>query len=281
MRMSDLSHNTSGHEVNSYNSENDEVNFSSTATLPKILYKYRDWNNPYHQRILRDNKLYFASPRTFEDELDCKGLESFPPKEKLFDFFHELSNQKGMEMTELQKFRFATYWSQNSLLANPQELRKKIEYYDNQFYDLYGVCSLTEVPYNRSMWKKYSDNYKGICIGFDGSKLNDIAGEEGPVIYTIHKPLIKFMQDSDMTEHFKRVYFKEQKWSFEHEYRLAKMWKDKPQEEERNISMLSGTIVEIILGCNISAQNKSEITQLVRQKYSGVEIKQMETPLQG
>lgn len=280
MRVSDLILNTSKQEFNGYNKENGRVNFSLTAKFPKILYKYRDWNNEYHQRILMDNKLYFASPRTFEDELDCNGLESFTPKEKLFDFFYELSKQDGQKMTELQRCRFASYWCKYSPLANPNELRKLIEYYNNQFYDLYGVCSLTEIPDNPNMWKKYSDNYKGICIGFDGSKLSDIAGEGGPVNYTIHKPLIKFMQDSNMTEHFKRVYCKEQTWSFEQEYRLAKMWETKPSDEERNIPMLPDTIVEVILGCDISAQNKMEIIQLVTQKYPGVEIKQMGTFLQ-
>lgn len=243
--------------------------------LPKILYKYRTWNKELHRKILKENKLYFASPKCFEDELDCKGLESFPPQNKLFEFFYELSKQKGMEMTDLQRCRFATYWSQNSPLANPEELKKLIEYYDNQFYNLYGVCSLTEDPNNQHMWNKYSDNYKGICIGFDAEKLIEIAGEGGPVIYTPHKPLINFMQDFNVIEHFKRVYCKEQKWSFEKEYRLAKMWGTKPSDEDRNIPMLSDTIVKVILGYSISENNKKEIVTFIEQKYPKVEIMQL------
>ena len=58
---------------------------------PKILYKYRDWNNLCHREIIQSNKIYFASPASFEDELDCNVPESFPNKEELPSFFWGMS----------------------------------------------------------------------------------------------------------------------------------------------------------------------------------------------
>ena len=54
---------------------------------PSILYKYRNWSNPLHQKILKENKIFLASPRDFEDIYDCNIPEKFPSKDELYDFF--------------------------------------------------------------------------------------------------------------------------------------------------------------------------------------------------
>lgn len=40
--------------------------------LPKVLYKYRDWKNRFHRRITKNNEIYFASPKDFNDPFDCR-----------------------------------------------------------------------------------------------------------------------------------------------------------------------------------------------------------------
>ena len=35
-------------------------------THPNILYKYRNWDNELHKKVLTDNILYMASPRDFD-----------------------------------------------------------------------------------------------------------------------------------------------------------------------------------------------------------------------
>lgn len=40
--------------------------------LPRVLYKYRDRKNRYHRRIIRNNEIYFASPKDFNDPFDCR-----------------------------------------------------------------------------------------------------------------------------------------------------------------------------------------------------------------
>ncbi len=48
---------------------NREVVTFAEMNLPKILYKYRDWNNHFHKTILTERKVYFAQPTSFEDPL--------------------------------------------------------------------------------------------------------------------------------------------------------------------------------------------------------------------
>ena len=61
---------------------------------PDVLYKYRDWSNTLHQEILLDNKVYMASPSSFEDEYDCNVPESFPSLEELPRIYYEKSLSK-------------------------------------------------------------------------------------------------------------------------------------------------------------------------------------------
>lgn len=40
--------------------------------LPEVVYKYRDWNNNFHKKIITNREVFFAAPTSFEDPLDCK-----------------------------------------------------------------------------------------------------------------------------------------------------------------------------------------------------------------
>jgi len=38
---------------------------------PSILYKYRDWEDDYHKRMLTEDEIFFASSEDFNDPFDC------------------------------------------------------------------------------------------------------------------------------------------------------------------------------------------------------------------
>jgi hypothetical protein len=41
--------------------------------MPETLYKYRDWQDKNHRRVISHQEVFFASPNSFEDKLDCKN----------------------------------------------------------------------------------------------------------------------------------------------------------------------------------------------------------------
>jgi len=49
--------------------ENLERNFSTST--PPILYKYRDWDNEFHKRIITNQEIYFSSADQLNDPYDC------------------------------------------------------------------------------------------------------------------------------------------------------------------------------------------------------------------
>src|SRR5258706_15682633 len=48
---------------------------------PDVVYKYRDWKNDFHKRVLLNHELFLSSPKNFNDPFDCKIPLAF---EKLF-----------------------------------------------------------------------------------------------------------------------------------------------------------------------------------------------------
>lgn len=241
-------------------------------THPSVLYKYRDWNNPYHQKILIDNKIYFSAPCEFEDKMDCNVPEKFPEKRELYEIFLEKSIKENPSFTKKEHCEFAEYWKENSPLANPEELQSVIDEFNKKFNARFGVLSVTADSENLEMWNKYADFGRGICIGFDTRKLFSISGGGGEVIYG-DLPVIDFVNDDFTVKHIKNILFKEEKWSFEKEYRLNKIWPNKITKEDRNISLPADCIVEIILGKNISKENETEIIDIVKLKYKNVKIR--------
>jgi len=52
---------------------------------PEIVYKYRDWKNHFHKRLLLNNEIYLSSPKDFNDPFDCRITENynlFTPEEE-------------------------------------------------------------------------------------------------------------------------------------------------------------------------------------------------------
>lgn len=231
-------------------------------TIPKVLYKYRTWSNEYHKTILTENKVYLSSPRDFEDNLDCNVPEVFPSREELFSYFLSISKTKNIHYTPQQHQYFAKHWSVNSPLANPKQLEELVKEYNEKFNDVFGVLSTTANSNREEMWEKYADNHKGLCIGFDTDLLSSVVGGGVPCIYVDKLPIVDFIRDNNDEKIIKKIVYKESKWEFEEEYRLTKMWSTKVSNDVRNIKLPQNTIVEVILGKNMTDEHKKEIKEI-------------------
>ena len=73
----------------------------------KIVYKYRDWKNPFHKKILQENEIYLAAPKDFNDQFDCRISSNFSlltPKEQN-DYINDLAIS-GFYESEKQGYDF-------------------------------------------------------------------------------------------------------------------------------------------------------------------------------
>ena len=235
---------------------------------PKILYKYRDWCNVLHKQIVTEGKLYLASPRDFEDVFDCNIPEKFPEgKRELNNLFLNKAKNEHPLWSRQEKREYARYWSKRSPLANPTLKNKTLEYIRQEDYDSFGILSMTEDCNNDEMWQKYANEHKGFCVGLDAAQLENHTSGSGRINYVEKLPILDFANDSIKTKVLTNILYKEDKWSFEKEYRLFKRWDHRVRTEERIIKIPDNCIIEIILGKNMSDQNKEEIKELVRNRH--------------
>lgn len=69
---------------------------------------------------------------------------------------------------------------------------------------------------NDEMWRKYANNYQGICVGFDTDLLLECVGGDGEVEYVEKLPIIDFAKDDFKLKHIKlkhikNIFYKEEK----------------------------------------------------------------------
>lgn len=247
---------------------------------PLVLYKYRDWSNPFHKKVLVEPSIYLAAPSDFEDPLDCKTPIRYDllADYELFDNYLNESKRLNKHFNTFQKhLDWAGSWFLKSPINDPKRLKEIDDAATKGYDERIGILSLTEDPLNILMWDKYSNHLKGFCVGYNSHLLFRFLGGGRIVEYCKELPIIKPFEEP-FSVHFKRVYHKEDKWSFEKEYRTHKFWPDRASEKERNVRISKECIVEVIFGPNISAEHKQEIENIIKLKLPKVKL--IETKLE-
>lgn len=236
---------------------------------PNLLYKYRDWSNEFHKRLLISNEIYLSSPSEFNDPFDCGILEDWSRldteenKEKFInmylDKFFYLIRESGhtrVEMYELMK----------KDLTNPIEYGKRTDsLIRSSLHYRLGVFSTCVIWSNLLIWSHYAFNHKGFCVGISTEKLiNSInPGAFGYVLYNDNFPSIDpFDFDSDNGA-YKSLFTKAADWKYEQEFRFAKILNHK---NERTVNLHNDSIEEVILGVSISIEHKTEISKICHER---------------
>jgi len=241
--------------------------------LPPILYKYRDWNNPDHKKILTENEVYLSSPVNFEDEFDCKVPIRYDllTDQDIYNKYLLESKNNNKTFSRRQHRQFARDWAKKGLLKD----QKRIKELDNEFFEkfnkVFGVLSLTAIPDNTKMWKKYSAEHTGFCVGFHTIPLLNLSqyfGGGGEVSYSDEFPIIKAFDLIEKKNHH-QIFSKLNKWEFEKEYRLTKI-----NINDRRAKIPAEIYTVIILGAKIPNDSKLEIIRIASNNFHKVNFSQ-------
>ncbi|MGV8112764.1 MAG: DUF2971 domain-containing protein [Lentimicrobium sp.] len=241
--------------------------------LPPILYKYRDWNNPNHKKILTENEIYLASPADFEDEYDCKIPIRYDllTEEEIYDLYFKSSLSMNHHFAEQQHINYALEHQQKGLLLDAERIRELEKCFFDNFNNRFGVLSLTAACDKYAMWDYYANHNKGFCIGFHSlalCKTPNLFSGGGIMHYYDVLPIIKFT-DQNEKKYFYQVHSKLRKWKFEEEYRLTKSL-----TLNRKANIPNEVYAEIILGSCISEVSRQEIIQLAKIKFKNCKVLQ-------
>jgi hypothetical protein len=232
--------------------------------LPEIVYKYRQWSNDYHKRLLTQQEAYLSSPKDLNDPFDCRVTANFgllDTDDKIMDYVKVIGERSRLRLARIgqrpEDFELDLF---DRLKNNSKEEQ---ESWDKQTFlaqdDRYGVFSLSARWDSILMWGHYSASHTGFCVGFDEKMLQDsgLFGRGGLVNYVIDFPSIHPSEDYTPERAFLETFTKAEDWQYECEYRLFKFFKSR--SENRLVKMEMDFYKEIVLGLNFLDGNLPEV----------------------
>ena len=250
---------------------------STRVMAPKVVYKYRDYSNEFHRRLLSHQELYLASPLSFEDVHDCSLEYEVPAKRELFDFYRRHLPAKLLNAPRHEQRRYAKMMAKEGLLTNPEEERKVQRKIDERHFLRFGVLSLSKKYDIDYMWERYGNNHKGFCVGFDTKTLcnSGLFGGGGDVVYYDELPFLHV--DDNVDERIAKSIFSKLRIPYEQEqeYRLTKSWQHEATDADRTKVVPPDSIVSIVLGRDMEEGVKNEIKEIQANLYGAASLTEL------
>lgn len=245
----------------------DNMKFEDDPDLPHELFKYRDWDDKWHKKVLTNRELYLAPPSSFEDIMDCKLQKRYDlmTEQDMYKLYLKTSKREHPERSRGEHRKYASDWTKKSPLKDKKYIKEQQEIHYTKFDKRLGVLSLTAYPDNLDMWNKYANNGNGFCVGFDSIKLFEHVGGGGKVHYVEELPII-YYDDDNTTEQIKQIFFKETKWSFEKEYRTHKFNSTPMSTNDRTIVIPTEAFKTVSFGWNMMDNQKEEIVNICNEQ---------------
>lgn len=229
----------------------------SDKKLPKTLYKYRDWNNNFHQKLITKQEVYFPKPSDFNDPFDGNipirwDLLTF---EDCYDLNLEML-KIGLPKENPKKVEeYARKVTEEKSLYHPEKLKKENNEQLEKWNLEIGLLSLSSTPTNILMWSHYAMNHQGFVVGLDTNSL--IADYDfdyiEPINYQEKYPLISGKDDNTI-QFYKKFFSKSDFWNYEDEWRISYN-----HIQNRKVKFQPKTISEIIIGCKASLKTEKQI----------------------
>lgn len=232
-------------------------------SIPDRLYKYRDWSNPNHRKIITEQEIYFSRPSEFNDPFDGNipirwDLMTY---EDCFNKNLEIMNIVHHDKDQTALREYVQKITDEKKLWHPDILSKERDSQLKKWDTIMGLFSLTENRSNILMWSHYSNSHTGFVVGMDtNSLLTDYDFDFIEAInYQLEYPVISGLDDID-TQFYKKYFHKSDMWSYENEWRITKN-----HIENRVIQLKKHTICEIIIGCCMSDEATTDIIKSCRK----------------
>ncbi|MDN5061334.1 DUF2971 domain-containing protein [Aliarcobacter butzleri] len=227
--------------------------------LPKFLYKYRNFEDPYMINIIKNSSLYFSQVKNFNDPFDLRldFKQSYTKQERLSHIKY-LSKENGSDPNHYKKLK--------KKARDPKEFNKIKEESFYKVFNNISILSLSSDPKNILMWSHYAHNHTGLVFEFT-EKFNSSR------FLQIQK--VKYKNDYSLLDLTKNTNFikkeigellltKYSDWQYEQEYRILNI-NDDPGEKSFNKLELTS----IIFGLETANENIEMIKKLCAENGFG------------
>lgn len=252
--------------------------FINGIEIPVTVYKFRDWTNNYHKKIL-DGEIFFSSPLDFNDPFDCNISIDYSNlqnnHELQLKFFNSFVDRHNKNFTHQQKLAEVNRLITEGRFNDPVWIEWQAKTTRRQLGQDLGVFCLTRSKDNILLWSHYANSHRGFCVGFESKQLfyeclqQGIKG--GDVVYSIEYPIINPLMDL-FEQIINQTYIKSHFWFYEQEYRLSKLY-----SVGKIFHISKSCFKEITLGCEISNAHRQEIVEFFKNEFPKIPIYQAVT----
>lgn len=222
----------------------------------RVLYKFRCWDAPFHNEILENFELFFASPNSFNDPFDIKTVPLSLNADQKIDLKSKIWEQIKTS-GEISKIRF------DEIFINDNSLLEHYSKSENYFSDnKLGVISFCSKWKNILMWSHYANSHKGFAVGFNTAKFN-LPEQTKKVEYSKNRDFNIYK--NPVTDNFyERIFVKAKDWKYEKEYRTLRVYENEVEKDHssRKFNFPIEAISEVILGLQISHNHEKAIKSI-------------------
>lgn len=234
--------------------------------IPNKVYKYRNFSEPNHLKIITDQEVYFARPIEFYFNDDCKIKLD---KDYIMD---EENMRKYYRRQYLKNYGYAleTYDPRITRYMNTNKPDEEDIIYSEDILELYinllfGVFCVSLNGESDYLWSTFSNNYQGFCVEFELKNcITTKIATQGFINYIPKEDLPKAkmygISENEMLEYFNEFIFQlPNTLVYEEEYRFFKYIH---RVKDRKFIIPKQNITGIILGNEISASNEKLLREL-------------------
>jgi hypothetical protein len=232
---------------------------------PPVLYKYYAFNE-WTRNIFERNEIYFQSPDGFNDPFDSKVSTTYEGTEeqrvsRLMDLWRKGPAKDKKEEDLRPQALDVVKRSQDiprilrTLERSPERRRKQM-----------GIFCMTSRRDNILMWSHYAAAHTGFCLGFRTA--NPFFGQALPIEkYSSDRPCLNLIEPPDSDQITKALLTKATDWEYEDEWRIVVHPRSPGVERGPGVQTYPPeALVEVILTCRITPQNRQRIMQWCRTR---------------
>ena len=257
----------------------DEVEKDINDKTPRIIYKFRNWENEFHKKILTEREVWFAHPHSLNDPHDLRPPYNFIVENIDWD-------RAKFEMKEAGRI-IDSHLSEedldqevenrlNDLKKDPIDyfLRNLKDFYsDTAYFDSIGVFSCCTSFSNEAMWANYGNDHRGFALGFNTIELARplncglclVNYDDKPIDYQIFGS-----REDNLDRMNTEIYQKSTKWRYEEEIRFFTYGIG--INRNRSSIFPVEALEEIIFGLYTSTSVIDEIIKIVSVTYPKVSL---------
>ncbi len=209
--------------------------------------------------LIVDSQLYFPSPSSFNDPLDCRIPPNFAGSALTIEsYWRRAISTAFPHLSAVDRKRKA---KQQTLESKTPDGQGRLTERLLTGLNARGVACLSKNPTNMLLWSYYADGHSGIAVQFNMAMLGKLTGYFAlEVRYRSEFPDFSYYKSSDFGFVHNIVGTKAKAWEHEQEWRIVLV------DHVGYLTLPPGMIDGVILGMRISPQSEAAVRSWVKQR---------------